>query len=209
MHRNDTTPSSRWTDGLSDLSIAGDPMAFPGPAVDNTPARPTTVADFAALARDHAADRARWEPLVRFDALTRWYARLEIGAGYEVWLLSWLPGQSTGLHDHGRSSSVLTVVQGELTERSLSRSGDRTRTLRPGRLRVVPGSGRPGHGVALPTVGEHRRPSPARYLHEMVNTSLEPAVSIHVYAPGLVEMNRYRDTSTVAAPRQQGAYQGA
>jgi quercetin dioxygenase-like cupin family protein len=159
----------RWTDGLSDLSIAGDPLAFPHLAADNTPAHPATVADFAALARRIVADRARWEPLVRYDALTRWYARLETGPGYEVWLLSWLPGQSSGLHDHGASSGVLTVVRGELSERSTGRSGASARTLRPGAQRVFA----PG------------------YVHEVVNASLEPAVSVHVYSPGLVEMNRY------------------
>jgi hypothetical protein len=80
-----------------------------------------------------------------------------------------VPWPGTGLHDHGASSGLLTVVQGELTERSRSRSGEAARTLRPGGVRVLPGA----------------------YLHEVVNTSLEPAVSIHVYSPGLVEMNQY------------------
>lgn len=177
-----TAARGRWTDGLSDLSIAGDPMAFPHLAVDNTPRHPVTVAGFAALAREIAADRARWRPLVRYDALTRWYARLETGPGYEVWLLSWLPGQSSGLHDHGRSSGVLTVVQGELAERSLGHTGESTRTLRPGAQRVFA----PG------------------YVHEVVNTALEPAVSVHVYSPGLVEMNRYGITPAAAA---QGVYE--
>ena len=29
------------------------------------------------------------------------------------------------------------------------------------------------------------------YLHEVVNAALEPAVSIHLYSPGLTEMNQY------------------
>ncbi|MDH6711057.1 hypothetical protein P3T27_007809 [Kitasatospora sp. MAA19] len=162
-----------WTDGLSDVSIAGDPLAFPHLARTDLPAHPTTVADHARLVREIAADRARWEPLVRYDALTRWYARLETGPGYEVWLLSWLPGQSSGFHDHGESSGVMTVVQGELIERSLTHEGEAARTLRPGGQRVF-SSG---------------------YLHEVVNGTLEPAVSIHLYTPGLTEMNQYGDTS--------------
>lgn len=152
-------------DGLSDVSIAGDPLAWPHLA----PApltRPTTVGDFAALARRVAEDRASWEPLVRYDALTRWYARLETGPGYEVWLLSWLPGQGSGGHDHGRSSGVLSVLQGELTERSLTGAGQTVRRLGAGAQRMFA----PG------------------YLHEVVNDSLEPAVSLHVYFPGLTEM---------------------
>jgi quercetin dioxygenase-like cupin family protein len=162
-------PRRAWTDGLSDVSIAGDPLAFPHLARTDLPEHPTTVAGYARLVREIAADRDRWAPLVGYDALTRWYARLETGPGYEVWLLSWLPGQSSGFHDHGQSSGVMTVVRGELTERSLNRSGEGTRVLRPGSRRVFS----------------------AGYLHEVVNASLEPAVSIHLYTPGLVEMNQY------------------
>ena len=154
--------------GLSDVSIAGDPLAWPHLAPVPV-AHPTTVGDFAALARRVAADRERWEPLVRYDALTRWYARLETGPGYEVWLLSWLPGQGSGGHDHGRSSGVLTVLQGSLTERSLTGAGETVRRLGEGAQRMFA----PG------------------YLHEVVNDSLEPAVSIHVYFPGLTEMTPY------------------
>ncbi|MGV9271152.1 cysteine dioxygenase [Kitasatospora sp. NPDC003701] len=162
-------PAHRWADGLSDVSIAGDPLAFPHLARTDLPDHPTTVAGYARLVREIAADRARWEPLVRYDALTRWYARLETGPGYEVWLLSWLPGQSSGFHDHGVSSGVMTVVQGELIERSLTHTGEGARTLRPG-----------GHRVFS-----------SGYLHEVVNGALEPAVSIHLYTPGLTEMNQY------------------
>jgi quercetin dioxygenase-like cupin family protein len=164
---------SAFADGLSDVSIAGDPLAWPhlAPAPLH---HPTTVGDFAALARTVAADRERWEPLVRYDALTRWYARLSTGPGYEVWLLSWLPGQGSGAHDHGRSSAVMTVLQGELTERSPRTPGgpsDATaRTLAAGSQRVIA----PG------------------YVHHVVNDTLEPAVSLHVYFPGLTEMNPYR-----------------
>ncbi|WTH24709.1 cysteine dioxygenase family protein [Kitasatospora purpeofusca] len=168
------TPAARpgghpWADGLSDVSIAGDPLAFPHLARTDLPAHPTTVAEYARLVREIAADRDRWEPLVHYDALTRWYARLETGPGYEVWLLSWLPGQSSGFHDHGTSSGVMTVVRGELVERSLTHAGEGSRDLRPGGQRVF---------------------SPG-YLHEVVNASLEPAVSIHLYTPGLTEMNQY------------------
>nr|WP_202447187.1 cysteine dioxygenase family protein [Streptomyces sp. SID5468] len=133
------------------------------------PAHPTTVAGFAGLARAIAADRDRWAPKVRFDPVSRWYDRLATGPGYEVWLLSWLPGQGTGLHDHGPSSGVLTVLHGELTERALGAGGETRRTLTAGHQRVFA----PG------------------YVHEAVNDTLEPAVTLHVYFPGLTEMNRH------------------
>lgn len=130
------------------------------------PQHPSTVAEFAGLARSVAADRGRWTPLVRYDATTRWYARLQTGPGYEVWLLSWLPGQSSGLHDHGPSSGVLTVLEGTLRERARGTEGDARRVLTAGHQRVFA----PG------------------YVHEVVNDSLEPAVSVHVYFPGLTAM---------------------
>lgn len=160
----------------SDVSIAGDPLALPH-LLPPVPQHPGTVAEFAGLARSVAADRGRWAPLVRYDATTRWYARLQTGPGYEVWLLSWLPGQGSGLHDHGGSSGVLTVVQGALRERALGRRGDTTRRL----------------------VGGDQRAFAPGYVHEVVNDSLEPAVSLHVYFPGLTEMTPHACTSPAGA----------
>lgn len=145
----------------SDLQIAGDILAVQHllqPAREH----PATVAEFVGLARSIAEDRASWEHLVRYDATTRWYHRLRTGPGYEVWLLSWVPGQGSGRHGHGPSSGVLTVLEGELTERSPR-----------GRLTLGPGSQRvfgPG------------------YAHEVVNDTLDGAVSLHVYFPGLTQM---------------------
>ncbi|MEU6212573.1 MULTISPECIES: cysteine dioxygenase family protein [unclassified Streptomyces] len=145
----------------SDLQIAGDILAVQHllqPAREH----PTTVSEFVGLARSIAEDRASWEHLVRYDATTRWYHRLRTGPGYEVWLLSWVPGQGSGLHGHGDSSGVLTVLHGELTEHT---SRGRL-THRAGAQRVFA----PG------------------YAHEVVNDTLDGAVSLHVYFPGLTEM---------------------
>ncbi|MEI5099562.1 cysteine dioxygenase family protein [Streptomyces sp. PmtG] len=158
----------------SDLQIAGDILEVPHllqPAREH----PVTVAEFAGLARAIAADRAQWAPLVQYDATSRWYHRLRTGPGYEVWLLSWVPGQSSGVHDHGRSSGVLTVLEGELTERTRRD----TRALGAGAQRVFA----PG------------------YAHEVVNDSLEPAVSLHVYYPGLTEMPMHTARCEARAPR--------
>jgi quercetin dioxygenase-like cupin family protein len=160
----------------SDLQIAGDILEVPHllqPAREH----PVTVAEFAGLAREIADDEARWRPLVRYDATTRWYHRLRTGPGYEVWLLSWLPGQGSGQHDHGRSSAVLTVLTGTLTEHT--RRG--TRPLSPGAQRVLA----PG------------------YVHDVVNDSLEPAVSLHVYHPGLTEMPMHAEAGSRPA-RESG-----
>ncbi|MER5494615.1 cysteine dioxygenase family protein [Streptomyces sp. NPDC002490] len=145
----------------SDLQIAGDILEVPH-LLQPPREHPVTVAEFAGLARAVAADPDQWAPLVRYDATSRWYHRLRTGPGYEMWLLSWVPGQGSGLHDHGPSSGVLTVLAGELTERTRRAA----RTLRPGAQRVFA----PG------------------YVHEVTNDALEPAVSLHVYFPGLTEM---------------------
>lgn len=145
----------------SDLQIAGDILSVQHllqPAREH----PATVSEFVGLARSIAADRSEWEHLVRYDATTRWYHRLRTGPGYEVWLLSWVPGQGSGLHDHGASSGVLTVLDGELTEHTARGS----LTLGAGSQRVFA----PG------------------YAHEVQNDSLDGAVSLHVYFPGLTEM---------------------
>ncbi|MGF1240541.1 cysteine dioxygenase [Streptomyces sp. 2-6] len=160
----------------SDLQIAGDILEVPH-LLQAPREHPATVAEFAGLARSIAADADRWRPLVRYDATTRWYHRLGTGPGYEVWLLSWVPGQGTGLHDHGRSSGVLTVLEGTLTERT----GRGTRALGAGAQRVFA----PG------------------YAHEVVNDTLRPAVSLHVYFPGLTEMPMHdaaRCAGAVAGP---------
>jgi hypothetical protein len=156
----------------SDVSIAGDPLALPH-LLPPVPQHPSTVAEFAGLARSIAADRARWAQQVRYDATTRWYARLQTGPGYEVWLLTWLPGQGSGLHDHGRSSGVLTVLRGALRERAVGPRGESGRVLTTG----------------------HQRAFAPGYVHEVVNDSLEPAVSLHVYFPGLTEMTPHGCTS--------------
>ncbi|MFD0147615.1 MULTISPECIES: cysteine dioxygenase [unclassified Streptomyces] len=157
----------------SDLQIAGDILEVQHllqPAREH----PSTVAEFVGLARSLAADRAQWAPHVEYDATTRWYHRLRTGPGYEVWLLSWVPGQGSGLHDHGPSSGVLTVLEGELTERTergvRKLGGGATRVFAPG------------------------------YIHEVVNDSLEPAVSLHVYYPGLTEMPTHESLQAQCAP---------
>lgn len=162
----------------SDIQIAGDLLEVQHllqPAREH----PATVAEFAGFARTLAADPGRWEPLVRYDTTTRWYHRLRTGPGYEVWLLSWVPGQGSGPHDHGRSSGVLTVLRGELTERT----GKGDRGLAAGAQRVF------GPG----------------YVHDVVNDALEPAVSLHIYFPGLTEMPMHPSGCAHTAPRAEDA----
>ena len=123
------------------------------------------AADPAATARALAAAPDDWLLRVRLSPHGRWYERLHNDGETEIWLISWLPGQTTGLHDHGGSRGAFAVALGTLEERDLG-------------------------GARRVSMGETRSFG-ADYIHEVRNTSTAPAVSVHVYSPPLSTMNRY------------------
>jgi hypothetical protein len=179
---------------------------------------PALVAGLAQLVRSVAASRDRWSGLVRYRSGERWYQRLEQTEDYELWLLSWLPGQRTGFHDHLGSAGAFAVVHGELQEHTVP--GGRAVQGRAVLRRTVlerAETGRPGPGlipalvrttmpgrpmgpaaeaqvaVATFAAGQVRAFGP-RHVHEVVNGSAGPAVSIHAYSPSLAGMRRYELT---------------
>jgi predicted metal-dependent enzyme (double-stranded beta helix superfamily) len=135
------------------FAVPPNTVALPGVLSAAHPARVATLV---------AKDRSRWAPLLRYDPAERFSALIESTADFEIWLLSWLPGQSTDLHDHDGAAGAFTVVNGELTER----------VHKDGQPDVV-------HTVA---VGQSRVFGP-RYAHQVRNDGIDPAVSIHVYRP--------------------------
>jgi rhodanese-related sulfurtransferase/mannose-6-phosphate isomerase-like protein (cupin superfamily) len=118
-----------------------------------------------------------WINKVRLRADGRWYERLYHGSDYDIWVISWLPGQSTGFHDHGASSGAFVVATGILEEH---RPGERTRVIHPGTPRAF------GPDFA----------------HDVRNVSLAPAISIHAYSPPLSEMNEYELDGSQLVPRE-------
>jgi mannose-6-phosphate isomerase-like protein (cupin superfamily) len=147
-----------------------------------------TPADHLATARRYAASPDDWPMAPRFNPLRRWYHRLAAEPDREVWLLTWLPGQGTDLHDHGGSSGAFVVVSGTLVEH----------TVAGGPPRLVGNSLGPGQGHAFGP----------RHIHQITNTGVRPAVSLHVYGPALHEMTRYRiedDQLVVTAVDRAGA----
>jgi predicted metal-dependent enzyme (double-stranded beta helix superfamily) len=116
-----------------------------------------TAAHPARIAREVAVDRARWAGLLRYDPTERFSALVDRVGEYEVWLMSWLPGQSTDVHDHGSAVGAFTVVSGVLTERVVRAGVEHN--LYPGQSRVFAPD----------------------YVHQVVNNGIDPAVSIHVY----------------------------
>jgi predicted metal-dependent enzyme (double-stranded beta helix superfamily) len=124
-----------------------------------------------------AARPEGWGGTVRFVAERRWYQRLELTEEHEVWLLSWLPGQSTGFHDHGSAAGAFAVAQGRLLERTVAAG----RRLPVRNLTVARG------GV---------RAFGPRYVHDVTNAFAEPAVTVHAYSPPLTAMRRYELTGS-------------
>src|SRR5262245_19774664 len=76
------------------------------------------------IARRYAARPADWPRAPIFDPSSRWYARLAVESDHEAWLLTWLPGQGTELHDHGGSAGAFVLVSGALTERTVAPGDD-------------------------------------------------------------------------------------
>src|ERR1700683_4534030 len=67
-----------------------------------------------------AARPGGWGDAGGFGGGRRWFQRLRLADDREVWLLSWLPGQSTGFHDHGRAAGAFAVAQGQVRERTVA-----------------------------------------------------------------------------------------
>ncbi len=60
-----------------------------------------------------------WMDKVRLRVDRRWYERLFQATDYDIWVISWLPGQNTGFHDHGESAGAFVVATGVLEEHRL------------------------------------------------------------------------------------------
>jgi predicted metal-dependent enzyme (double-stranded beta helix superfamily) len=129
--------------------------------------------DHLAIAARYAATPDQWPVAPRFNPMDRWYHRLAETADYEVWLLTWLPGQGTDLHDHGGSAGAFQVLSGSLTEDT-----------------VTPGT--PARITARELGEGAGRRFGTRHIHRITNRSARPAISIHVYGPALTTMTRYR-----------------
>ncbi len=132
-----------------------------------------TRVDHLEIARHYARNAHLWSVQPQFDAANRWYACLANDVDAQIWLLTWLPGQGTDLHDHGGSAGAFVVVAGALTEETVTTS-------------------RYGTDVHNDIVASgHGRRFGANYVHRMTNTFRSPAISVHCYGPSLETMNRY------------------
>ena len=115
--------------------------------------------------------RELWEPLAISDSARRRYRLLFEDERTDIWVLSWMPGQSTGFHDHDVSDVGIAIARGMIVERQL-------------RL--------PSGASALELRHGQSRQGPAGYVHSVAHGEGEPAVSIHCYSPPLMKVGQYR-----------------
>jgi mannose-6-phosphate isomerase-like protein (cupin superfamily) len=157
-------------------------------AADRTPAdRAAGTVDYTrtdALSRlvlSVAARPTQWRDLVAFGQTERYWARLDSPADVDIWLLTWLPSQGTELHDHGDSAAAFVIVGGTLAEARVTDGHEiLDRHLHHGHVQTVE------RGV----------------VHDVRNTSNEPAISIHAYSPRLTSMTFYELTTTGLEPNR-------
>ena len=102
---------------------------------------------------------------------TRWYTRLHADDDLDVWLISWAPGHTTELHDHGGSLGALTVLSGSLHEYRWTGDGLRRRRLDAGDQAAFP----------------------LGWVHDVGATGDTPfeTLSVHAYSPPLTAMSYY------------------
>jgi hypothetical protein len=171
-------------------------VSFATPGVVSSPLKPASgptrlrVPDLL-----HATDQAADHVLSgRFDHLLprggvpdskRWFTRIHGDEELDVWLISWVPGHATELHDHGGSLGALTVVSGSLSEFRWDGKGLRRRRLDAGDQAGFP------LGWVHDVVWAPRPvPRPAT----KAVPAVAPTLSVHAYSPPLTAMSYYEVT---------------
>ena len=130
-----------------------------------------TPGELEQVACDLTERRDIWEPLAHVDATQRQYELLYEDDRMDAWVLSWMPGQATGYHDHYISGVGICVAAGGVREDLLVYGGE---------------------DVALHLgTGDSRQGGPG-YIHRVRHEDGRPAVTIHVYSPRLDWVGQYR-----------------
>jgi predicted metal-dependent enzyme (double-stranded beta helix superfamily) len=128
----------------------------------------------ATLVRDHG--RA-WHGRARFREGTEYHReRVHSTGDLEVWLLSWLPGQISPIHDHGGAVTVTTVLSGTVFEERFERTGGSL--VRP-------------TWTTLRSAGDVDRLEPAA-IHRV--RPLGNVVTLHLYVPTCPDGQIYQAT---------------
>jgi hypothetical protein len=132
----------------------------------------------------------------------RWFTRIRGDDELDIWLISWVPGHSTELHDHGGSLGALTVLSGSLNE--FRWDGGR---LRRHRLDAGDQAGFPlgwVHDVVWaprPIAGPSAASTPKAAVSAVA--PVQPTLSVHAYSPPLTAMSYYEVTERNTLRRQR------
>jgi predicted metal-dependent enzyme (double-stranded beta helix superfamily) len=162
---------------LSRAFTLGTPPAPVACVLSSSPGRvDVTSTDFShalsSLIRDRGEALCRSARFVAGDHYHR--ERVHIAPGIEIWLLTWLPGQVTPIHDHGGIVTVTAVLSGEIFEERFERTGAGL-TVRPS-------------WTTTRTAGDFDPIDPLE-IHRV--RPLVPSISLHLYAPCSVDGTIY------------------
>ena len=127
----------------------------------------------------------------------RWFTRIHGDGELDVWLISWVPGQATELHDHGGSLGALTVLSGSLNEFRWD-----GRRLRRRRLDAGDQAGFPLGWVHDVVWAPRPAPTPIAGPASTA-TPAQPTLSVHAYSPPLTAMSYYEVTDRYTLRRQR------
>jgi len=115
----------------------------------------------------------------------RWFTRLHGDDELDIWLISWVPGHRTELHDHGGSLGALTLLSGSVDE--FRWDGER---LRRRRLDAGDQAGFPLGWVHDVLWASTATAAPVTSAVEIQG----PTLSVHAYSPPLTVMSYYEVT---------------
>ncbi len=122
----------------------------------------------------------------------RWFTRIHGDDELDVWLISWVPGHPTELHDHGGSLGALTVVSGSLNEFRWDGRGLRRRRLDA------------GDQAGFPLGWVHDVVWAPRPVPDPVTAfRAQPTLSVHAYSPPLTAMSYYEVSDRNTLRRQR------
>ncbi|OBI27756.1 cysteine dioxygenase [Mycobacterium sp. E1386] len=128
----------------------------------------------------------------------RWFTRIHGDEELDVWLISWVPGHHTELHDHGGSLGALTVLSGSLNEFRWD-----GRALRRRRLDAGDQAGFPLGWVHDVVWAPRPVTVPVSGLSGAAREPVTPSLSVHAYSPPLTAMSYYEVTGRNRLRRQR------
>jgi hypothetical protein len=173
-------------------------MVFANLVADRAPLHPSSVRSVPGPARLRQADLLHLTDRTADDVLSgsfdhlvppagiptdeRWFVRLHGDDEVDIWLISWVPGHRTELHDHGGSVGALTLLSGSLDEFRWDGERLRRRRLEAGDQAAFPLGW--VHDVLWAPAAAGASPPPPG-----------PTLSVHAYSPPLTVMSYYEVTA--------------